>query len=185
MIYLLLIDAEEDKRKFVILYEKYRYLMLKVANDVLNDSFLAEDAVHNAFIKIAKNIDRIGNIESKETKRYLITITKNCTIDIYRKRYKQMKKEIYIDELGGKETLLVYLECDIDNRILDILKNLPIKYRDVFLLKYSSRMENNEIAKMLGISEGNVRQRLARGKEKIQKEINRLEGKNDEAHTSK
>lgn len=179
MFYLMMIDVEEDKRKFVILYEKYRYLMLKVAYDVLGDNHLAEDAVHEAFIKVAMNMDKIGEIDAQATKRYLITITKNTTIDIYRKRRTQMKREIYIDELGEKEVPLVYDETDMDNRILDILKNLPVKYRDVFLLKYSSKMDNKEIADLLKISEGTLRQRIARGKEMIQAAINSLEDNAD------
>ena len=39
MIFLMMIDTPEEKRKFVILYEKYRYLMQKVATDVLRDCF--------------------------------------------------------------------------------------------------------------------------------------------------
>ena len=58
MIYLMMIDAEEDKQKFAILYETYRHLMMKVALNVLKDTFLAEDAVHEAFIKIAKNMGK-------------------------------------------------------------------------------------------------------------------------------
>jgi DNA-directed RNA polymerase specialized sigma24 family protein len=34
--------------------------------------------------------------------------------------------------------MLADIESDIDNQILDLLKNLPVKYRDVFLLKYSA-----------------------------------------------
>lgn len=180
MIYLMMIEVEEDKRKFVILYEKYKYLMLKVAYDVLGDNYLAEDAVHEAFIKVARNMDKIGDINGQTTKRYLITITKNTTIDIYRKRKNQMKREIYVDELNEKEMPLVYVETDMDNRILDIIKKLPVKYRDVFLLKYSSKMENKEIADLLKISEGTLRQRIARGKEMIQLAIDNLGEKPDE-----
>ncbi|MGN0426581.1 MAG: RNA polymerase sigma factor [Agathobacter sp.] len=175
MIYLMMIDAEEDKRKFIVLYEKYRYLMMKVAFDVLGDNYLAEDAVHEAFIKIAKNMAKIGDVNSQETKRYLITITKNTTIDIYRKRSTQMKREIFVNELGENDLPLTYIETDIDNRILDILKNLPVKYRDVFLLKYSSKLDNDEIAELLNIPEGTIRQRLSRGKEIIQEAINNME----------
>ena len=42
----MIIDSPEEKRVFVVIYEKYRYLMMKVAHDVLKDNFLAEDAVH-------------------------------------------------------------------------------------------------------------------------------------------
>ena len=95
-----------------------------------------------------------------------------------------MKREIYVDELAESEQPLTYMETDMDNRILDVLKNLPVKYRDVFLLKYSSHMENKEIAQVLRITEGNVRQRLARGKEMIQKAINSLEDGVDETSGS-
>ena len=65
----MMIDAEEDKQKFAILYETYRHLMMKVALNVLKDTFLAEDAVHEAFIKIAKNMEKIGEIDATATKR--------------------------------------------------------------------------------------------------------------------
>ena len=175
MIYLMMIEGEEDKRKFVIICEKYRCLMLKVAYDILKDNFLAEDAVHEAFIKIAKSMKKIGEIDTLETKRYLITVTKNATIDIYRKKKLQINREVSVDELGENNIPLSYMETEGDEEILEILKDLPVKYRDVFILKYSSEMDNDEIAKLLNISEGTVRQRLSRGKSMIQEAINKRE----------
>jgi RNA polymerase sigma-70 factor (ECF subfamily) len=49
-IYLSIIDSEQDKNKFEILYTTYRKLMFYVANRILKDQYLAEDAVHQAFI---------------------------------------------------------------------------------------------------------------------------------------
>ena len=92
----MIIDSPEEKRVFVVIYEKYRYLMMKVAHDVLKDNFLAEDAVHEAFIKIAHNMQNIHDVESVETKRYLIIVAKNAAIDIYRSRKKQMKEEVIL-----------------------------------------------------------------------------------------
>ncbi len=68
------------------------------------------------------------------------------------------------------------MESDLENGILDILKNLPLKYRDVFMLKYVNHMENREIAEVCGILEGTVRQRLARGKVIIEQKIREMEG---------
>ena len=157
----MIIDSPEEKRVFVVIYEKYRYLMMKVAHDVLKDNFLAEDAVHEAFIKIAHNMQNIHDVESVETKRYLIIVAKNAAIDIYRSR-KKMKEKMFIDELGEDAGPITYLKTDIDNEILDILKN---------------HMSNAEISKILNISEGTIRQRIARGKLIIKEEIERLEGK--------
>lgn len=175
MIFLMMIDTPEDKRKFVILYERYRYLMQKVAMDILHDRFLAEDAVHNAFINLVMHLDDIGETESLQTKRYLITVVKNAAIDLYRKKNMQIRKEIYIDELNEENIPITYMETNMENAVLDILKNLPVKYRDIFLLKYSSHLENGEIARLCGIQEGTVRQRIARGKVLIEKALEELE----------
>ena len=150
----MMIDAEEDKPKFAILYETYRHLMMKVALNVLKDTFLAED-----------------------------TIAKNATIDIYRKRNHQFQREIYVDELEECNVPVTYAETDVDDGILDILRCLPVKYRDVFLLKYSGNMDNDEIAKVLNITEGTIRQRLSRGKIMIQEALNKRE-ENNEIHGS-
>lgn len=173
MIFLMMIDTPEDKRKFVILYEKYRYLMQKVAMDILNDCFSAEDAVHNAFINLMKHMDRIGEPESLQTRRYLITIVKNSAIDIYRK--KNIHREVYIDELREEDMPISYMETDLENEILDILKNLPVKYRDIFLLKYSAHLENREIAELCGIQENTVRQRIFKRKILISEAIKKME----------
>lgn len=175
MIFLLMADTSENKGKFAILYEKYRYLMQKVAMDILHDRFLAEDAVHNAFMKLIPHMNNIEDTESLQTKRYLVTITKNAAIDLYRKTGKRIQREVYIDEIEEKHIPITYMETDLENDVLNILKNLPVKYRDVFLLKYSSHLENDTIAKLCGIQEGTVRQRIARGKVLIEKSLKELE----------
>lgn len=175
MIFLLMIDTTEDKRKFADLYEKYRYLMQKVAMDILHDRFLAEDAIHNAFINLVTHMEDIEETDSLRTKRYLITITKNAAVDLYRKRNKRIQREVYMDELKEEELPVSYMETDLENDILDILKNLPVKYRDIFLLKYSSHLENSEIARLCGIQEGTVRQRISRGKILIEEALKKLE----------
>lgn len=122
---LMMVDTPEEKRKFVILYENYRYLMLKVAVDILHDYQLAEDAVQEAFVRVAKHMENVGQPEE-------------------------------------------------EHGVLDILKNLPPKYRDIFLLKYSAHLENREIASICGLREGTVRQRIARGKRLIEKELEKI-----------
>ena len=180
MILLTIMDDSKDRTKFCILYEKYRYLLHKVAMDVLHDRYLAEDAVQSAFMKIADNIAKVGEIDSRQTKNYLIMIAKNAAIDICRKRNRQLKREINADEIQEEKLPTVYMETDLENEVLDILKNLPEKYKEVFLLKYSAEMENSEIAKICGIKETTVRQRIARGKVLIENEIRNLEASRHE-----
>ena len=109
MILLMMVDTPEEKRKFVILYENYRYLMLKVAADILHDYQLAEDAVQEAFVRVAKHMENVGQPEETATKRYLITITKHAAIDLYRRRNRLQSREIYMDELPEETGQLTYM----------------------------------------------------------------------------
>ena len=57
--YLSLVDETNEQDKLVQIYDKYKNLMLSVAHEILNDTYLAEDAVHNAFIKLSHNLHKI------------------------------------------------------------------------------------------------------------------------------
>lgn len=175
MICLVFPQDEREKRKFVILYEKYCYFMMRIAQDILKDDYLAEDAVQEAFMKLADHIEKTGEIESLRTKRFLYTLTKNASIDIYRKRKKQFEREVPAEDTDMYRACSVCQEEE-ENRVIEILKKLPDRYRDVFLLKYSSGYKNKEIAKLLGVPEGTIRQRIARGKVMIEDALKRMEG---------
>lgn len=171
MIYLMITEAEEDKDNFVVLYKKYRTLVQTVCYNILKDKHLAEDATHDAFIKLAKNMDKIKDVESRESKRYLITIAKNSAIDLYRKCYSRRLHEINFDEMDNLGRAAVYMNTDEDSSLVEILKHLPALYRDVLLLKYSNCYSNKDIANVLGISEDTVRQRISRGKKLVRSRI--------------
>lgn len=182
MIYLMMIESDEDKNKFEILYEKYRNLMYKVAFGVVKDEYFAEDAVHDTFVKIAKNMSKIGDVEDKKTRNFIMVVTKNTALDSYRKRTKSAEQEISVNELNDLDS---YAACDsaeedyedsTENRVLDIIRNMSDGYKNVFLLKYVNGLSNGEIAEVLGITEATIRKRLSRGKEIIE---NILEGKGE------
>ena len=58
LIYMTLIDSEEEQSKFEQIYQKYKGLMFYVANKILHNEHDAEDAIHQAFIKIAENMKK-------------------------------------------------------------------------------------------------------------------------------
>lgn len=53
-LYLAMIDTHEEKNKFEELYKEYKSTMYNFAMAILKDSYMAEDAVHNAFFKSNK-----------------------------------------------------------------------------------------------------------------------------------
>lgn len=163
--YLSLIDSDEEKSKFEQLYTLYRKRMWYTANQVLSDSFDAEDAVHNAFIGIAKNMSSIGDVESKETFAYVITAAKNCALNISRK--KKQNDTIPLDDFREIPDEAAFERlCEVENRdtLVKALEALPDMYRNVLYLKYFSGMSEKEIAGLLGIKYATVRQQISRAK---------------------
>lgn len=165
--YLSLIDEEEQKEKFTVLYEMYAGLMLGIAFKYLGDRQLAEDAVHNAFISIAKNMDKVGDAESKKTRSLLLTVTRTAAIKLYNKNSREIPDgEIKTRGNTGfsPSAESEYFEYADSNELKEAVKNLPDAYREPLLLRVVYGYSYKHIAKLLGISEPNCRKRVERAK---------------------
>ena len=157
--YLAMIETEEERSKFEKIYIQYRRLMYSVAFRVLNNSEDAEDAVHTAFIRIAKNIEIINDDVGSLT-GLMITMARNTAIDIYRKRSKQATVELTDDsEEPNTETNL--------DEAAGCLEKLPERQKTILLLKYHYGYNNDEIAKLLDITPANVAKIVYRAKVKL------------------
>ena len=75
LIYLQMIENEEDRSKFALLYDEYKGLMYHIAYGVLKNHEDTEDAVHQAFVAIAENMHKVREVPSKETKSFVATIS--------------------------------------------------------------------------------------------------------------
>lgn len=68
------------------LIRHYRQAMHRLANSILHDRGLAEDAVQEASIKLCKISGKVKDINSAQTKSLVFTVTRNAAIDSYRKQ---------------------------------------------------------------------------------------------------
>ena len=158
------------------LYSNYSKIMYHVAYQILNDQFLAEDAVQNAFMKLEKNKFKIDSITCNKTKSFMVIITRNIAIEIYNKKKKEAPTydSRELDEIPDNK--LVPIDIIINNEsiseIRDALSLLDSKYSDIILLKYFSDYSNIEIASLLNISEDLVRVRLHRAKKLLLLKVN-------------
>lgn len=170
-LFLVLIEEEGDKRKFQYIYLGYRYQMLYIANDILKDRHLAEDAVQNSFLYIAKHMEKLKGTDVAEAGGYIYLVTKHKSIDVYRKN----KRDREIDRL----LLLEYAryptpeELAIQNQqvkriVVEILR-LPVLYKECLLLNVVYEYSPKEISKLLAISHSAAKQRVHRGKELLRR----------------
>ena len=63
-------NGPEAPDKFEELYRAYRQLLFYVANQILHDSYQAEDAVHQSFIKVFENIHKIGEVRCPQNQEF-------------------------------------------------------------------------------------------------------------------
>lgn len=169
LIYLQMIDEPQDRHKFVKVYEAYVKLMFYVANEILHNSHDAEDAVQQAFISIAKNMKNISEVECLKTKGYVVTIVENKAIDLLRAKVRRGEIELN-EDTGG-----LSIEYTGDNSLAACLLKLPVRYREVILLKYEQGYSAREIAKILKLTESNAGKLLQRAQNKLE-ELCREEG---------
>lgn len=160
-----MIDGPKDKIKFEQLYHRYCGLMFHVARKILNNDQNAEDAVSEAFLAIAKNINKISRICTHKTRAYVVIIVERKAIDIY--RAKQRRGEAEFDEAYEGAVIL----APADNAAAQAMARLPDKYRELLYLKHYCGYSSKEIAKIMNMSDDMVRRTLSDARKRLKEEL--------------
>jgi len=161
LIYLAMIEAPDDQLKFERVYQKYRFLMLHVANQILRNHHDAEDAVHQAFVSVIENLDKIIEVDSPKTRSFVVIITERKAIDLLRQNNRRQALA-WDENIAGIE-----IPSDFDNSVASAIARLPARYREVLLLRFDNGFTTKEIAAMLNITDSGVRKQLARAKKAL------------------
>ena len=176
-----------DRTLLEQIYFEYRHMLFNVAYKVLKDPDLAEDTVHSVFVKLAFKAEKIDDIFSKKTKGFLVVITRNTAIDIYRKRKRASKiiseNKFDLAQMAGNEYLPqeIIISNDTIDKLQSYIASLDSKYGDVLLLKYYNNLSNTDIADLMGLTVENVRVRLHRAKKMLADRIAEGESNDEKA----
>lgn len=167
--YMTFIDDEDDKAKFEILYNRYKKRMVATAFSVLKSKEDAEDAVHDAFIKIARNMKAIGDPESAETLSYVLKAVKNTAINLSKKnttRNKHMQFQAVEDISDSAFLDKLHIQESYEETV-EAIRGLNEPYRDVLFYHFVADMKIKDIAYLLGRNKATVQQQIIRGKKKL------------------
>ena len=154
--------------EFRRLYDSAFPVLFRVAFRVTNSTEAAEDLCQESFFRLYEKNMVFPNPE--EAKYWLIRVVKNAALNYAkrkereRKAYQRAFREDYRQEESG-EGLLVKKETS--EEIQRALDKLPENLRMVLILKEYAEMNYKEIGKALGISEGNVKVRVFRARERL------------------
>ncbi len=159
------------------LYARYRRKVFNIAFQFVGKFDEAEDLTQEIFIKVFRALDRFdaeGNFQ-----QWLIRISKNHSIDHYRRRRKD--RELLLEgslqlEMTPSKTRNPYRSLELNERaemFKKALTHLPAILKTCLTMRELEGLSYQEIAARLDVPEGTVKSRINRARS----EMNRLVGK--------
>ncbi len=165
-IYLAMLDDESERNRFESLYRKYKNKMIRIAYCVLKSEDKASDALSNALLAIAKNIDSLpADMDETHEKLYIQKVVRNAAINISKKR--EISVEFIslanTDNLSSEDTPInTLIENESHNKLVKLIGELPVEYRDVLILRYLCDMSYSAISVAMGIKVNTAKSRVGR-----------------------
>jgi RNA polymerase sigma-70 factor (ECF subfamily) len=156
-----------DRKAQGKLYELYNKAMFNASRRIVNDTFLAEDIMHDSFIEAFKKIGTLE--ENKSFGVWLKRIVVNKSIS------QLNKKELFSMEEAQVELLEIEEEKEADFEVSVIkraMKELAKRYRIIFSLYLIEGYDHEEIGEILNISSSTSRSQLSRAKNQLRKIVN-------------
>ena len=154
--YLQMLDTPEEKMRFEQIYLKYRGLMYRVADSILRNRQDAEDAVHNAFLRIIKHFKKFQTTPVEDLAPQVVVIARNEAISLLRKRKGDAPLEDWDGLAASSESVSDY------HALVDSFTRLPQTYRAVMEMKL-----------LLGCSDGEIAAKLSRGRQLLRDIVER------------
>lgn len=157
--------------KVTDIFNKYLPMMKSLTHSLLKDSQLSEDAVQEALIRLSKNTGKIDNINSKETKNYIYTITKNEALRILKKEKNredheddvQLFDEDGFNNIGGQTDIEAFVdEYGFGSEVAELLEELNESDRDIIVYRYGAGYSLKEIAELVDMDRETVYKRHQR-----------------------
>jgi len=155
------------------IYEKYRDYLLRLAAGLFQDVNLAEDVVHDVFLRFAQSGDRIkvkGSLKS-----YLST----CVVNRAYNKMRAMRVRSNVDVglanaiYGAPKKPDHWIASgERSHRIHEALAELPTEQREVVVLHLLGEMKFREIADLQIVSLKTAQSRYRYGLEKLRLQLN-------------
>lgn len=147
------------------LMEQYGSSLLRMSALYLKDASLAQDAVQETFLKAYRCLENYRGESSGKT--WLTTICINTCRDMLRTAWFRHRSRVPMEALPERPADFVFP----DNTVLTEVMRLPVKYREVVLLRYYEGLKLKEVASALRLSSSKVRTRLKRANAILQESL--------------
>jgi RNA polymerase sigma-70 factor (sigma-E family) len=142
------------------LFDEHYGSLVGLARLLLDDGDAAEEVVQEAFARLAVGRSRLRDPDRAPA--YLRSTVVNLARGRLRRRaVARRHPEPAPVPVGGADEFAV--RADARRRVLDAVRSLPRRQREVLVLRYYLDLSEREIADSLGISAGSVKTHASRG----------------------
>ena len=180
----LIISAIEDDADRIFMENIYieLYPLMKVtAYKIVKSNSIAEDMVHDAIAMLIGKLNTIHEYERKRLTSYIVNTVKNISINYYNRHIKDGGRVYYGDDEDFGETMsdgsyLLSESFEIREKyeaLGNAIKQLSEKDRHILHLKYNLELDNQAIAKAIGIKPDSVREYLTRARREARKHLSK------------
>ena len=168
--------SKSDPEFFGLIMERYKnplFFYIKRISQFSNED--AEDILQEVFIKAYTHIN--GYDTSLKFSSWIYRIAHNHVVDNFRKLSSRPRTTAIEDEDIAKIFKSdIDIEKDLHNkenmeRIRESIKKMPIKYREVLVLRFLEDKSYEEIMDILKRPKGTVATLLARGRKILEKDL--------------
>lgn len=157
--------ADGDMDAFEEIYRASSGYVYTVALRVTGSKEDAEEVTQDVFVSVHRSLPGFGFRSSFKT--WLYRIAMNRAINAYRKRSKDRKRRVELDENTGAEGPEGIKRAEDREAVGKMLEKLPPEQRACLVLKEIDGMKYEEIADTLKINLNTVRTRIKRAREKL------------------
>ncbi len=160
---------------FTLIYNKFKKPLFNYVCKVMKSDILAEDIVHNVFLKLYDNLDRIRNTEFVEV--WIFTTARNEIFSHFRKQKNRINEpiEFHEEKIFTNNLYTDFERKELIDFIEDELKSMDESQSEVYYLKEFSGLSYKEIAQIMNITEDLVRSRIFKVRQKLRTAITKLE----------
>ena len=149
------------------IYDKYETYLITIATALLNNTYDAEDVLHDFFVSFVKSADKIKLQGS--LKAYMATCVANLARNKVKKR--QLKPvalgdDDYTEVIAPKAELLA-IQKEETKIINHAISKLPFDQREIIVLHVQANMKFTEIAQLRNNSVNTIRSRYRYALEKL------------------
>jgi RNA polymerase sigma-70 factor (ECF subfamily) len=153
------------------LYRKFGPAIYSRCRRLLKDDALAEDATQEVFVRVMRHIESAP--DDAQALAWIYRISTNYSLNLIRDRGRQAEPTDDVPEQAGEHPEGAHLERDTAMRLLN---RVPENLRAVAVLYYVDGLEQEQVARTLGISRRTVINRLQDFTERSRKFLAREPG---------